>query len=296
MIRRRIRRRPAARRALAPLALLAACFAVAVAGVPARAAIALPRPSAVPGGVAVLPLEGRSAQPPSATFGEHPVMVLREGSGWVAVVGIPLATLPGTAAISVGEHDLPPRTVTFTIHPKQYLTQSLKVAPAQVDLSPQDLERSQRESARLERARATFSASPPATLRLRAPVPGVRSSSFGLRRVFNGEARNPHSGMDIAAPQGTAVHAAAAGRVIDTGDFFFSDNTVLIDHGQGLVTLYGHLSAIAVKPGDAVRAGEIIGRVGMTGRATGPHLHFGVALNDTYVDPALFLSARGAGR
>lgn len=272
-----------------PRAFVAAALAALLVAGPARAgSTELPQQRLAPGGVARIAL-GASAEPPQVRFNGTPVLVVQDGAAWTAVLGIPLATAPGPATLEVQRRGAPPSTLTFAIKRYAYAEQRLKVAPGQVDLSADDLARYERERDHLAQVIASFSEPPPASLRLRQPAPGPRSSSFGLRRVFNGQSRNPHSGMDIAAPQGTPVVAAAPGRVIDTGDYFFNGNTVWLDHGSGLLTMYCHLSAIDVKPGDAVDAGTPIGAVGATGRATGPHLHWAVSLNRAMVDPALFL-------
>jgi len=256
----------------------------------------LPAQSLVPGGVGLVRIDAAADDPPRAVVGGVATMMLRQRDHWLAVVGIPLGTAPGKLAVAIERRGAKMTTVELPIKAKQYTVQRLRVAPNMVELAPDDLARVNRERPLLDAALATFSDTPPATLVLRQPVPGTRSSSYGMRRVFNGQPRNPHTGMDIAAPMGTPVVAPAAGKVLMTGDYFFSGNIVILDHGQGLVTLYGHLSAIDVKPGDSVKTGEVIGRVGATGRATGPHLHWGVSLNRTMVNPALFLRERSSSK
>jgi murein DD-endopeptidase MepM/ murein hydrolase activator NlpD len=251
-------------------------------------ALDLPQESAVPGGVKLIRLDSPGDVPPYVDADGHRALVVEDHGAWVAVIGIPLAAPLGPRQVTVrdaaGRHD-----VEFTVGEKRYASQSLKVAPSQVDLSAADLERVHRDHESLDRALNHWSDTPPATLRWPAPVPGIRSSSFGLRRVFNGQPRNPHTGMDIAAPAGTPVLAPADGTVLDAGDYFFTGNTVLLDHGRGLISMYCHLSAVDVRPGERIAAGARIGAVGMTGRATGPHLHWALSLNRAWVDPALFV-------
>lgn len=270
------------------LLVLAATGAAAAPG--SGPAFVAPRATAVPGGVLTFDLPGAADERPVVTFGDKPVMVVRRSGGWLAVLGLGLATEPGEASITVQQPGADPRTIPFKVGPKQYRTQQLTVAPGQVNLSPADEARVAAEQEKVRAALATFTPDAPATLRLAQPVPGRRSSSFGLRRVFNGESRNPHGGMDIAAPTGTPVKAPLAGRVVDVGSYFFNGNNVIVDHGLGFMTMYCHLSKIRVEVGRQLERGVVLGEVGATGRVTGPHLHWGVYLNGAAVDPALFLA------
>ncbi len=252
------------------------------------AAFSLPREAPVPGGVKLIRLDYQGGAMPAVDVDGQRAMVVQDGAAWVAVIGIPLSA--PLAARSVVVHDADGRRqLEFTVGEKSYASQSLKVAPRQVDLSRDDLARVNRERVIIDAALSHWSESQPESLRLPQPVPGIRSSSFGMRRVFNGESRNPHTGMDIAAATGVPVRVPISGTVIDTGEFFFNGNTVFVDHGRGLISMYCHLSAIDVKAGQKVAAGDTLGLVGMTGRATGPHLHWGLSLNRAWVDPALFL-------
>ncbi len=251
-----------------------------------------PHALAVPGGVARLSL-GPAAERPVVHADGVPVLVLGDAIEWTAIVGIPLAAPVGPARVLVRKAAAPEYALEYRVAPHRYSEQRLTVAPRTVDLSPEDNARYERERDHQRQVMSVFSTPLPRAqdLRMQVPVPGRRSSSFGLRRVFNGQARNPHSGMDIAAPVGTPVVAPLPGRVIDTGDYFFNGGTVWLDHGGGLLTMACHLSGIDVRVGDMVATGQPYCRVGATGRVTGPHLHWGVMLNRTMVNPALFLPA-----
>jgi murein DD-endopeptidase MepM/ murein hydrolase activator NlpD len=267
-------------------------FALALSSAPAFAADGFigPRVSAVPGGVFTFKLGGAPDQLPRVSFNDRPVMVVRHNDDWLAIVGVGLSIVPGEYHLDVLHPGGSEQKLPFAVHAKEYAVQQLKVPPSQVNLSAENEARVARETEKVRAALDAFTPAAPPTLRLDQPVPGRRSSSFGLRRMFNGESRNPHSGMDIAAPTGTPIKAPLAGRVVDVGSYFFNGNNVIVDHGQGLVTMYCHLSKIRVEVGQELKRGEVLGEVGATGRVTGPHLHWGVSLNGAMVDPALFLA------
>lgn len=249
----------------------------------------------VPGGVAVIVLDAAVPHEPApqVTYQEQPVMVLQDSDGsWIAVVGIDLKTPPGQHSVhvrrSAGGH-----AVSFEVKNKDYDVQHIRLRNQRhVTPDPEQVKRYEREYAEQIKAYRSFRAIVPSNVSLDKPVQGRLSSPFGLRRVFNGQERNPHSGLDFAVPHGTPVKAPADGIVTVVADYFFNGKTVFIDHGQGLVTMYCHLSAFDVQVGDAVKRGDVIARVGATGRATGPHLHWNVSLNNARVDPALFIQGK----
>ena len=240
----------------------------------------------VPGGVAVVDL-GPSAQPLTARFDGKPVLVVKEQDNWLAIVGIPLTQKPGSASLVQGN-----RTLTFSVGSKKYQEQHITLKnQRQVNPNPADLKRIDAELAEQLKAYRSFSPGTPSNLILDKPVSGPLSSRFGVRRFFNGEERNPHSGLDFAVPAGTPIKTPANGKVILTGNYFFNGNTVFVDHGQGFISMFCHLSKIDVKPGQVLSRGAVVGKVGSTGRATGPHMHWNISLNDARVDPAIFIGA-----
>lgn len=245
-----------------------------------------------PGGVAVLDL-GVLSQPPTVQYRSHPVMVLKDSDArYIAVVGIGLDVKPGQQTVDAV---LPEgrKAIAFNVGAREYKSQHITLKNKKhVSPDPEQLARFEREYNAQMAAYAQFRPDTPSNILLDAPVQGRLSSPFGLRRFFNGEERNPHSGLDFAVPTGTSVKAPADGVVTIVDDYFFNGKTIFIDHGQGLVTMYCHLSAQNVTVGQQVKRGQVIGKVGATGRATGPHLHWNVSLNNQRVDPALFMAKK----
>lgn len=224
--------------------------------------------------------------------------LVRRSASWVALLGVDLDARPGPHAAEITlEYDDGRRrklTESVEVAHRDYPTTALTVAPKYVEPSPKDLARAKKESAEISRIYARVTPEAYWTEPFESPLPGVRGGrNFGHRRVFNGEPRAPHSGADLAARTGTPVRAANRGRVVLAADLFFSGNSVFIDHGQGVYSVYLHLSKIEVRPGTMVERGQRIGLSGATGRVTGPHLHWGVRVLDARVDPFSLLDLEG---
>jgi murein DD-endopeptidase MepM/ murein hydrolase activator NlpD len=227
---------------------------------------------------------------------DRDVAVDREPGGeWRALVGIDLDVKPGTYPISVEANGGTLRaTYPLVVRPRTFRTRRLTVNEAFVTPPASEQARIDRESALLA---AAYGA--PAAERLWSgpfvrPVPQEANSAFGTRSIFNGKPRNAHGGADFLSPAGTPIHAPNAGRVVIARDLYFSGNTVIIDHGQGLFSMLAHLSAIDVHEGEDVTTGKVVGKVGATGRVTGPHLHWAVRASGARVDPLSLLAMLGA--
>ncbi len=238
----------------------------------------------VPGGVLTVPVAPGS----TVKFGKTDVLVVDN----IAVLGLGLKTKPGPYSLTITTPQGFDYEVEFKVVFKQYPEQHLTI-PDDRKVNPyaEDMERINRESV-AQRKQYALRTQPLGALRpFIQPTEGVVSSPFGRRRVLNGKPRNPHSGLDIAAPTGTPIVAPAPGTVTLTGDLFFNGNTVFVDHGHGLVTMTCHMSKIDVLEGDTVERGELLGLVGATGRVTGPHLHWNVSLNGVRIDPVQAMAA-----
>lgn len=247
----------------------------------------LPQSSMVPGGVAVIPTNSDAE---SGSYQDQRVMLATYQDQQYAIIGIPLNASIGSHSLTLNYADGRNEQLQFNVTDKQYREQRLTITnERQVNPNNEDMQRIGRESAEMNRAFSSWDESITPVFSMQVPVDGVRSSSFGLRRFFNDQPRNPHSGMDIAAAEGTPIYAPAPGKILTTGNYFFNGNTIIVDHGYGLISLYCHMNTIDVEPGTWVDTGEMIGRVGQTGRVTGPHLHWSINLNNVRVDPALFL-------
>lgn len=225
-----------------------------------------------------------------------------EPGSTVRVDGTPVrVSADGRFLVGFGRDATGPVVVTATTAAGETARQEIAVASRDWDIqridglpsrqvtpSPEDLARIRADSAAIRDVRTLNSPLEGFADGFIWPVTGPISGVFGSQRILNGEPRSPHRGVDVAAPEGTPIRAAAGGRVVLVHpDMYFTGQSLMIDHGHGLTSVYVHMSAMEVVEGEAVRQGDIIGRVGATGRATGPHLHWGVSLFGTHLDPRL---------
>jgi murein DD-endopeptidase MepM/ murein hydrolase activator NlpD len=254
---------------------------------------ALPEQALVPGGIAILGVDNYQPGTDISFDGRKTTLFQANGRTY-ALAGIPLKTSPGEYSFSITPPGGPTLNTRVSVTGKTYEEQHLTIKnKRKVNPNQEDMDRISKERVRKRNAKLHWSEGMP-DIDFIWPVQGEISSIFGLRRFFNGEERRPHTGLDIAAPEGTPVRAGADGTVIETGNFFFSGNMVYIDHGQGLISLYAHLSRIDVEPGQKIRRGDVLGAVGQTGRVTGAHLHFALMTNGVLIDPLYLLPTRQA--
>ncbi len=240
------------------------------------------------GGIALIDV-GKFVSKPKIFYKAKEAKVIQKDGKYFAVIGIGLDEKPGEKHI-VAVTKSKKLDFYFEVKPKSYKKEYIKLkSNKRVTLSKKDLARFKKEKAKAKKMLESFNKTLSSDLNFTLPLKGRISSPFGKRRYFNNKPKSPHSGIDIVAKRGTPIVAAQNGVVSIREEFFFNGNTIYIDHGEGLVTIYCHMKDFAVKKGDFVQKGDVIGYVGTTGRSTGPHLHFGVVLNTKAVDPMLVL-------
>jgi len=250
---------------------------------------ALPDTLPVPGGIVALPISNTTERP-TVLFKKRKVMIVKNETNWLAIIGLPLNIKQGTHKAQVRIKGEEPYYIPFQVTKKKYPEQHITIKNKRmVNPNKYDMKRIAADRIRINKALKHWSDNNDVQLNFNRPVEGIYSSAFGLKRFFNKQARRPHSGLDIAAKQGTLILAPAKGTIVETGNYFFNGNTVFIDHGQGLISMYCHLDEINVKNNQLISQNDVIGKIGMTGRVTGPHLHWSVSLNNNMVDPSLFL-------
>ena len=254
--------------------------------------LALPQESRTLGGIALIPLPEYAPLDVQVLLNEINAPIITTSNSRIAVVGIPLTATLGETTLQLQASNFSD-SINFTIANKDYPEQRITLKDThKVSPNEEELARYAREAAEQKAVYKTFtpSISNHNWPTFQMPIRGEFSSPFGLKRFFNGEARDPHSGLDIAAAEGKTVYAPADGMVAQTGDYFFNGQTVMIDHGQGVISMLCHLSKINVIIGQTLKRGDAIGKVGHTGRATGPHLHWGLSINNARVNPLLVIT------
>jgi murein DD-endopeptidase MepM/ murein hydrolase activator NlpD len=248
----------------------------------------LVKTSNVPGGIVIknVPCDCK------AYFSHHRVMILNKNQQCFAIVGIPLTTTSGQHNLTIKEHGTK-TTLPINIIDKKYPTKYLTIKRKKTGIPNKELiARLKREAREVRNTFKYWSNKNYINLRFNIPVKGRISSPFGAQRIINKTRKTRHRGIDIAAITGTPIKAPANGKVINEGNYLLLGKAVFIDHGQNLITVYCHLNKILVKTNQWVKRGQIIGHVGNTGRSTGSHLHWGVSLNGTRVNPLLFINNR----
>ena len=230
---------------------------------------------------------------------EIPLVPMRDGAAWSGLIGVDLDTAPGTYPVQITAESADarplPATHLLAVSARRFPTRRLRVAPVYVEPPAAEVERIAADAARLDALfKTTTGQSFPG--RFEAPVAAVPQDTFGARSIYNGQSRSPHAGVDFRAPSGTPIASPGAAVVVLADDLFFTGRTVALDHGLGLISVLAHLSKVAVRVGDAVKPGDVVGEVGATGRVTGPHLHWSVRLNGARVDPMSLMTVLGAER